>query len=121
MKKSDFEKLVQAAIEELPAEFREKLENVVILVEDEPTPELLDVADVPEGESLLGFYEGTPITERGHFDAPLHPDRIWLFQKPIEEICSTEEEVREEIRITVMHEVAHFFGMDDDYLEEIGY
>lgn len=121
MKKSDFENLVQTTVDRLPAEFREKLVNVVILVEDVPSPELLEMADVPDGDSLLGFYEGTPITERGHFDAPIHPDRIWVFQRPIEELCSTEDEIREEVRLTVMHEIAHFFGMDDDYLDEIGY
>ena len=68
----------------------------------------------------LNLTEGTPLTERG-FDAPLHPDRIWIFQEPIEDECDTDEEIREEIKTTIVHEVAHFFGLDDEYLEDLGY
>jgi len=71
-------------------------------------------------QTLLGLYEGTPLTERG-FDAPLHPDRIWIFQQPIEDECDTDDEIREEIKTTIVHEVAHFFGLDDEYLEDLGY
>lgn len=112
MERVKFEKLVDTAIRELPEEFRKKLENVAVIVEDYPPEEF--------GDDLFGLYEGTPLTERG-FDAPLYPDRIWIFQKPIEEECETEEEIKKEVKTTIVHEVAHFFGMDDDYLEELGY
>ena len=120
MKRKEFEKLVDEAIRELPSEFREKLENVVVIVEDRPSQELLERTEIPPDDTLLGIYEGTPLTERG-FDAPLHPDRIWIFQEPIEDECDTDEEIREEIKTTIVHEVAHFFGLDDEYLEDLGY
>jgi len=120
MDRKRFEKLVDRAIDELPAEFREKLENVAVIVEDRPSAELLDEMEIPPGDTLFGLYEGIPLTERG-FQTPLHPDRIWIFQIPIEGECETEEEIREEIKITIVHEVAHFFGLDDEYLEGLGY
>jgi predicted Zn-dependent protease with MMP-like domain len=120
MNKKRFEDLVQQAIEELPDEFRKRLENVAVIVEDEPPPELLARLDVMPEDTLFGLYEGTPLTERG-FDAPLHPDHIWIFQRPIEDECDGDDDIKEEIKITIVHEVAHFFGMDDDYLEGLGY
>jgi predicted Zn-dependent protease with MMP-like domain len=120
MDRAKFEKLVDQAIQELPDEFREKLENVAIIVEGSPSDELLDELEVPPGDTLFGLYEGIPLTERG-FDAPLHPDRIRIFQRPIEEECENEDEIKEEIKTTIVHEVAHFFGLDDDYLEDLGY
>jgi predicted Zn-dependent protease with MMP-like domain len=118
MNRSAFEALVCRVVQELPDEFREKLENVEIVVEDYPPEEFL--SDVDEGDTLFGFYEGVPLTERD-FAAPLMPDRIWIFQKAIEDECEAEEEIREEVRITILHEVAHFFGIDDDHLDDIGY
>jgi predicted Zn-dependent protease with MMP-like domain len=120
MERKQFEQLVQEAVAELPEEFRERLQNVVIIVDDTPSPEILGQVDLEDDDTLFGLYEGTPLTERG-FGAPLQPDRIWIFQRPIEEECDTEEEIRDEIKITIVHEVAHFFGLDDDYLEDIGY
>jgi len=120
MERKQFENLVQEAVAELPEEFRERLQNVVIIVDDNPSPEMLEQMDLEDDHTLFGLYEGIPLTERG-FGAPLQPDRIWIFQQPIEETCDTEEEIRDEIKITIVHEVAHFFGLDDDYLEDIGY
>jgi predicted Zn-dependent protease with MMP-like domain len=120
MNRTKFEKLVDQAIQELPPEFREKLENVVVIVEDCPSDEILERMEVPPGDTLFGLYEGTPLTDRGA-QSPLYPDRIWIFQGPIEDECGTEDEIREEIKTTIVHEVAHFFGMDDDYLEDLGY
>ena len=112
---------MQDALGDLPQLFKDKLSNVAILVEDYPSDELLERMEVPEDETLFGLFEGVPLTERGHFDAPLYPDRIWIFQGPIEEACGTPEEIQEEVRVTVMHELAHFFGFDDDALDEAGY
>jgi predicted Zn-dependent protease with MMP-like domain len=120
MDRRKFERLVDQAIRELPAEFREKLENVVVLVEDYPSGEILERMEVPPGDTLFGLYEGTPLTDRGML-SPLYPDRIWIFQKPIEDECHTEDEIREEIKTTIVHEVGHFFGLDDEYLEDLGY
>jgi predicted Zn-dependent protease with MMP-like domain len=120
MDRVKFENLVDQAIRELPAEFRKRLKNVVVIVEDRPSEELLDDLEIPSGHILFGLYEGTPLTERG-FDTPLHPDRIWIFQRPIEEECESEGEIMEEIKTTIIHEVAHFFGLDDEYLEDLGY
>jgi len=120
MHPSRFEQLVDAAIAELPDDFKAKLINVAVIVEKRPPKNLLDEMDIPPGDTLFGLYEGTPLTDRG-FEAPLHPDRIRIFQEPIEEVCTNDAEIKEEIRTTIMHEVAHFFGIDDDDLEEMGY
>jgi predicted Zn-dependent protease with MMP-like domain len=121
MERKAFESLVQEAIRELPRQFREKLTNVAIIVEDYPSEELLARMEVPKGHTLFGLYEGVPLTERGHFNAPLFPDHILIFQGPIENACRSADEIKEEIRITVAHEIAHFFGIDDEALEEMGY
>src|SRR5262245_27756116 len=121
MERATFEALVHEALQDLPQLFKEKLQNVAIIVEDYPSPEVLERMEVPEDETLFGLYEGVPLTERGYFDAPLHPDRVFIFQEPIENVCNSPEEIKEEVRITVMHELAHFFGFDDDELEEAGY
>src|SRR5262245_49614608 len=121
MERKRFESLVHEAVKELPQEFRDKLTNIAIVIEDYPSEELLERMEIGEDETLFGLYEGVPLTERGHFNEPLYPDRILIFQGPIEEECETPEEIREEVRITLLHEVAHFFGFDDDELEERGY
>ena len=121
MERKAFEALVHEALQDLPQLFKDKLKNVAILIEDYPSEELLDQMEVPNDETLFGLYEGVPLTERGYFDAPLHPDRVFIFQEPIEDACTSPEEIKEEVRITVMHELAHYFGFDDDELEDAGY
>jgi predicted Zn-dependent protease with MMP-like domain len=121
MERKAFESLVHEALQDLPQQFKDKLANIAIIVEDYPSDELLDRMEVPEDETLFGLFEGVPLTERGHFDAPLYPDRVWIFQGPIEEACNSLQEIKEEVRITVAHELAHFFGFDDDTLEDLGY
>jgi predicted Zn-dependent protease with MMP-like domain len=76
--------------------------------------------DIPPEDTLFGLYEGIPLTERG-FEDPLHPDRILIFQRAIEDECDSPEEIKEELKITLVHEIAHFFGLSDEYLEELGY
>ncbi|HET9216195.1 MAG TPA: metallopeptidase family protein [Terriglobia bacterium] len=121
MERKAFEALVQDALQELPQLFRDKLKNIAVIVEDYPSEELLERMEVPEDETLFGFFEGVPLTERSYFDAPLLPARVLIFQGPIEDVCNSPEEIKEEVRITVMHELAHFFGFDDDELDEAGY
>ena len=107
-----FEALVDRALDEIPDELAELVSNVVVLVEDDPP------ADEPD---LLGVYDGTPLTERDTGYTMALPDRITVFRTPILAICDTEEEVVREVRITVVHEIAHHFGIDDDRLHELGY
>jgi len=121
MERTAFEKLIDEAIRDLPAEFREKLENVAVIIEDYPSEELVRQLDLSEDDTLFGLYEGVPLTERGFFEQPVHPDRILIFQKSIEDECDSPEEIKQELKTTLVHEVAHFFGIDDDYLEELGY
>jgi predicted Zn-dependent protease with MMP-like domain len=111
MSAEEFEIHVAEALDEIPAELAELIDNCVILVEDHPPPDMPDT---------LGLYSGIPLTERGQFYTGL-PDRIQIFRYPILAICATSEQVIEEIRITVVHEIAHHFGMDDKRLHELGY
>ncbi len=103
----------------VPDAFRDRLDNVDLLVEDWPTKEQLIGSGVEEGQYLLGLYEGIPQTERYGYGMVL-PDKITLFQKSIEAVCSSNEEIIEEVRHTVVHELAHHFGIDDQRLEELG-
>jgi predicted Zn-dependent protease with MMP-like domain len=112
MGREEFEGLVQQAIDSVPVELLELVENCVILVEDEPPPEMA---------GLLGLYDGVPLTERGEFYAGVLPDRILVFRLPTLAICDSPEDVVEEVHITVVHEIAHHFGIDDDRLHELGY
>jgi len=121
MDRAVFEDLIGKAILELPDEFREKLTNVAIIVEDYPSKELSRQMGLSANDTLFGLYEGVPLTERHYFEQPLYPDRILIFQRAIEDECSSTEEIKEELKTTIVHEIAHFFGMDDNYLEELGY
>jgi predicted Zn-dependent protease with MMP-like domain len=107
-----FEELVADALDGIPVELADLLNNVVVLVEDEPP------ADDPE---LLGLYEGIPLTERDGWYAGVLPDRITIFRGPILRMCHDHDEVVDEVRITVVHEIAHHFGIDDDHLHELGW
>ncbi len=118
----EFDALATQAVDRIPKELREYLDNVVISVQKEPSPELLEEMGMdPEEDTLLGLYQGVALTERSATDPPLYPDTIFIFQEPIEEMCDTIEEIEEEIEITVVHEIAHHFGIDEDRLEELGY
>ena len=119
MKRRDFERLVDQALDSLPDEFSSLLDNVAIFIADRPSRELLRQMELPPGETVFGLYEGVPLTERTHDYGLVTPDRITIFQRPIEEACATETEAVEQIRRTVLHEIAHFFGIDDDRLDEI--
>jgi predicted Zn-dependent protease with MMP-like domain len=114
MTRKRFEKLVLKALEELPEEFRRRLDNVEVVVEDEPTSEDLESVGLTEDDLLMGLYQGTPLTERTSDYNLALPDRIALFQWDIEQCCETPEEIAEEVRKTVIHEIAHFFGMGED-------
>ncbi len=114
----DFYELVERALEGLPPELSALLENVAITVEDWPDSSML-LSDDPE-DTLYGFYEGTPLTERGEWYSGVLPDRITIFRGPLERDFAREE-LEEEVRITVVHEIAHHFGFDEERLEELGW
>lgn len=118
MKRRAFEKLVEAALADLPEAFRARLDNVEIVIEDEPSAEDLASVGLEPDELLLGLYEGTPLTERGSDYGMVMPDRILLFQSDIEAVCDSPEQIAEEVRITVVHEVAHFFGLGEDEIPD---
>ncbi len=112
MTRERFEELVTAALDDVPDELAGYVENCVVLVEDDPP------AQEP---GLLGLYVGTPLTERGQGYTMALPDRITIFRNPTLAMCRTADEVVDEVRITVVHEIAHHFGIDDDRLHELGY
>ena len=114
LRQARFARLVARALDELPAEFREQMRNIEIVVEDEPSPEQLR----DEGE-LLGLYEGVPLTDRGAME-PYLPDRISIFRGPIERISASPRRQAEIVRDTVVHEIAHHFGISDKRLGELG-
>jgi predicted Zn-dependent protease with MMP-like domain len=107
-----FEDLVDQALGQLPKVFREKLKNIAIIVEDSPPQES------EPGTLLLGLYHGVPLTERSTFFAA-PPDRIFLYQKNIEAVCRTDEQIRRQVRETLLHEVGHYFGMTEDELRSV--
>jgi predicted Zn-dependent protease with MMP-like domain len=119
MKQRQFEQLVDRALESLPETFQQLMDNVAIFIEERPSRSLLRELGMSPTDTLLGLYEGIPRTERTTSYELVPPDRITLFQRPIEESCSTDGEVAEQIRRTILHEVGHHFGIDDDRLDEI--
>ncbi len=120
--RSRFEELVVEAIDELPDDILAILDNVEIVVADAPTTHQLDEAgDLDAGEMLLGLYEGIPLTDRTGGYGLVLPDKITLFQGALESICPDEETLRNEVRVTVIHELAHHFGISDRRLRELGW
>ncbi len=119
MLKEDFEALVEKAIANLPEEFRERLENVDIFVEDWPTRDQMAESGIKHKGGLLGLYEGIPVTERGHNYNLVLPDRITIFQKPVESVCSTPSETQEEVEHVLLHEIGHYFGFSEEQLVPI--
>lgn len=121
LSREKFEAAVERAIARIPKEIRDHMHNLVISVEPNPLRELLMDMDVPPDEMLFGLYTGIPLPERSAFDPPLHPDKILIFQEPLENWCESLDELEAEIEITDVHEVAHYLGIDDDRLAELGY
>lgn len=120
MTTAEFRRLVQEAIDTLPPEILRHLRNVEIVVEWTPSPEQRRLVGVRASEDLFGLYEGVPLTERGVTSGePLLPDRITLFQRPLERRYRTRERLRDAIRRTLIHEVAHHFGISDERLQEL--
>lgn len=117
----EFERLVREAIAEIPESLRSLLDNVVVDVESSPSAEDLAELGIDDPTELLGLYHGTPLTERGVELELQLPDRVTIYQRNIEELCETPKEIVEQIRTTVLHEIGHYFGMDEDDLFDVGY
>ena len=119
MDRERFERLVVQAIESLPDEFRERLENIDVTVEECPTRTQMINSGLSRGDTLLGLYEGVPLTWRGAHYGMVVPDKITIFQKPIESSCRNDAQVVAEVRSVVLHEIAHHFGISDARLEQL--
>ncbi|MDH5468595.1 MAG: metallopeptidase family protein [Candidatus Aminicenantes bacterium] len=119
MERERFEELVEEALDELPIKFRKRIQNLAVVVEDKPSREVYERTGSSPFGLLLGLYHGVPFKHRGPFYGNLPPDVITIYQKPIEQICTTEEEIKKKVREVVFHEVGHYFGFDDKELKEI--
>jgi predicted Zn-dependent protease with MMP-like domain len=119
MTRAEFERLVLEAVTLIPKRFRREIKNLALVVESEPTPELLEEMEIEPPDTLYGLYQGTPLTERTWGYGNTLPDRIVIFQRPIEEDCEDEDEIRAVIGETLIHEVGHYFGLSEEEIEEI--
>jgi len=119
MDRERFEWLVAKAIAELPDEFQERMDNIDVVVQDEPMSRQLADAGLGRSETLLGLYEGVPLTRRSRAYGMVPPDKITIFQKPIEAICRSDSEIQREIQRVVKHEIAHHFGIGDARLRQL--
>jgi len=121
MDRGEFDRLVTEALDGIPAEFARYLENVVVVIEEEPSPSLLrSVGLDPRRDTLYGLYQGTPLPARPHDFAGL-PDRITIFAGPLLRHCATPDALRHQVRATVVHEIGHFFGMDERHIRRLGF
>jgi predicted Zn-dependent protease with MMP-like domain len=120
MRSEIFDHLVAQALDDLPPDIQQKLDNVDVVVEDWPDPATLRLAGVRHPTQLLGFYHGVPRTRRTHSYGLVLPDKITIYRRPIEMRSRTTEDVRAAVRRVVKHEIAHHFGLDDNRLREIG-
>lgn len=109
-------------LDELPEEFRRQLHNIEIVVQKRPSKHQLAEMDLESHEEVIyGLYEGVPLPNRSTFDPPILPDKITLFSEPLLSDFPDPDELREQIRLTVIHEIGHYFGLDDDEIEKLGY
>lgn len=115
----EFSALISAAMDELPQEYIERLDNVAVVYEDEPTPEQREKLRLRCDQTLLGLYEGIPLTRRGSGYSLVLPDKITLFKLPILQSVHTAEGLRKQIKHTLWHEIAHYYGLDHDRIHEI--
>src|SRR5215216_486411 len=119
MTRERFQRLVVEAIALIPKRFRREMKNLALVVEDEPAPDLLAEMEIEDGDSLFGLYHGTPLPERTWAFGNNLPDRISIYQKPTEEACDDDDEIRDCIAETIIHEFGHYFGLSEDEIEEI--
>jgi predicted Zn-dependent protease with MMP-like domain len=119
MTRQRFTELVEEALRGIPKRFRDAMKNVAVVVEDEPSQELLDDLEMDPDDTLFGLYQGTPLTEREATFGNVLPDRISIYQLPIEDACEDDEEIRMCVAETVIHEFGHYFGLSEEEIEAI--
>ena len=119
MTRERFTRLVEEALRDIPRRFRDEMRNVAVVVEDEPPPDVLEEMEIEPPDSLYGLYQGTPLPERGWSYGNTLPDRISIYQRPIEEDSEDDEDIRTCVAETVIHEFGHHFGMSEEEIEEI--
>jgi predicted Zn-dependent protease with MMP-like domain len=119
MTREQFTALVEDALRGIPRRFRDAMKNVAVVVEDEPSQDLLEELDLDPDDLLFGLYQGTPLTEREASYGNALPDRISIYQLPIEEACDDEDDIRQCVAETVIHEFGHYFGLSEEEIEEI--
>jgi predicted Zn-dependent protease with MMP-like domain len=117
--RKEFEEVVISALRGLPKFFKKKMKNVDVVVEDRASRDLLSELGLRSPSELLGLYQGIPLDRRGFYYGNVLPDKITLFQTPIESMCRTKEDVEEKVKEVVIHEVGHYFGLDDERLREL--
>lgn len=119
MNRDEFQALVNAALEDIPAKFRDAIQNVAIVIEDEPSPAQLAETGVEPPDTLLGLYEGTPLTERQWAQGNNLPDKVTLFQRSLEDSSDDEDDLIVAIGETLIHELGHYFGLSEEEIEDI--
>ena len=119
MTRERFTRLVEEALDDIPRRFRDAMKNVAVVVEDEPSPELLDELEMEPDDTLFGLYHGTPLTQRDSNYGNALPDRISIYQLPIEDACEDDEDIRQCVAETVIHEFGHYFGLSEEEIEAI--
>ncbi|MFQ6083504.1 MAG: metallopeptidase family protein [Candidatus Aminicenantia bacterium] len=119
MKREKFEQLVEEVLRSLPKKFKKYLDNLAIIIEDQPEREIYHQIRTTPFSSILGVYHGVPFKYRGPYYGNVPPDVIAIYQKPIERICRTDEEIRKKVKEVVLHEIGHYFGLNEKELEEI--
>jgi predicted Zn-dependent protease with MMP-like domain len=119
LSQEEFEDAVLSALKKLPKVLKNKMENIDVVVEEEASREILEEMGLRSARHLLGLYQGIPIDRRGFYYGNVLPDKITLFKNPIESVCRNKEEVEKKVREVVIHEVGHYFGLDDERLEEL--
>jgi predicted Zn-dependent protease with MMP-like domain len=119
MTKERFTALVEDVLRDIPQRFRDAMKNVAVVVEDEPPPELLEELDMDPDDTLFGLYQGTPLTERAFSYGNTLPDRISIYQLPIEDACEDDDDVRLCVAETVIHEFGHYFGLSEEEIQDI--
>lgn len=119
LSREEFTRLVEEALTEIPRRFRNEMKNVAVVVEEEPPPHVLEEMEIEPGDSLFGLYQGTPLPERSWSHGNTLPDRISIYQRPIEESCEDHEDIIVCVAETVIHEFGHYFGLSEEEIEEI--
>ena len=120
LSQEEFEDAVLSGLKKLPKVLKSKMENIDVVVEEEASREILEDMGLRSPRDLLGLYQGIPFDRRGFYYGNVLPDKITLFKNPIESVCRNKEEVEKKVREVVIHEVGHYFGLDDERLEELG-